>query len=138
MIGTSLITPFFPPFALEKGIHTNLLGFIISANPVGAFLSSIALGKLMNEVWFANYHKKNRFGFIIVGMALQGIGLYLFVTMNWIEESLIIILLATFGRFISGIGTSFFMTPFYAYIPIMYPHEVERRIAISELISGGA
>ena len=27
---------------------------------------------------------------------------------------------------IGGIGTAYFMTPFYAYIPILYPLNVER------------
>jgi hypothetical protein len=50
MIGGSLITPFFPPFAREKGISTTVLGFIISANPIGSFFASLVLGKFINNV----------------------------------------------------------------------------------------
>lgn len=71
-------------------------------------------------------------------MLLQGMGLLTFVAMTWITESYIILIMATAGRFVSGVGTAFFMTPFFAYIPIIYPHDVEKRIAMSELISGGA
>lgn len=46
----SLITPFFPPFAEEKGISVQMVGVIFSANPVGAFMAALALGKIMTEV----------------------------------------------------------------------------------------
>jgi len=45
-----LITPFFPPFAKEKGISEEVVRFIFSANPIGAFVSSLILGKIMTEV----------------------------------------------------------------------------------------
>ena len=49
-IGGSLITPFFPPFALAKGVSSTTLGFIISANPIGSFFTSLVIGKLINDV----------------------------------------------------------------------------------------
>jgi MFS family permease len=50
MIGSSLITPFFPPFAIDKGLTQSILGYIISANPIGSFFASLALGKLITQV----------------------------------------------------------------------------------------
>lgn len=46
----SVITPFFPPFAIKKGISEEIVGFIIGANPIGAFFASLALGKILNDV----------------------------------------------------------------------------------------
>jgi MFS family permease len=45
----SLISPFFPPFAEEKGISSELVGYIFSANPIGAFCAAVVLGKIMTE-----------------------------------------------------------------------------------------
>ena len=46
----SLITPFFPPYALSKGISKDVLGYIIAANPIGSFIASILIGKYLKEV----------------------------------------------------------------------------------------
>lgn len=49
-LSLSVITPFFPPHAISRGISEQIVGFIISANPVGAFFASIILGKILKEV----------------------------------------------------------------------------------------
>ena len=46
----SVITPFFPPFAMSKGVSEEIVGLIISANPIGAFFASLTLGKILNDV----------------------------------------------------------------------------------------
>ena len=46
----SVVTPFFPPYAMSKGITEEIVGLIISANPIGAFFASLYLGKILNEV----------------------------------------------------------------------------------------
>lgn len=54
-----------------------------------------------------------------------------------------IIIIASIGRFIGGIvfkiyyikGTSLFLTPFFGYIPILYPKDVEKKVSISEAFS---
>jgi hypothetical protein len=46
----SVITPFFPPYAISKGIGEEIVGLIISANPIGAFFASLVLGKILNDV----------------------------------------------------------------------------------------
>jgi predicted MFS family arabinose efflux permease len=46
----SLIVPFFPPFATGRGVSLELVGLIISSNPIGAVIASLIIGKLLNEV----------------------------------------------------------------------------------------
>jgi MFS family permease len=46
----SLINPFFPPFAIDRGVPQFYVGLIISANPIGAFVASLIIGKILNEV----------------------------------------------------------------------------------------
>ena len=50
MMGLSLITPFFPTFAISKGVSIATLGFVISSNPIGSFIAAPILGKLINSV----------------------------------------------------------------------------------------
>lgn len=49
-IAISIISPFFPAFAATKGISEIYVGIIFSANPLGAVLSAMILGKILNEV----------------------------------------------------------------------------------------
>lgn len=42
------------------------------------------------------------------------------------------------SRLVGGVGTACFMTPFYAYIPMLYPLNVEKMIGISEFVSGAS
>lgn len=51
-VSKSLIAPFFPTFAEDKGITEDVVGLIISANPIGSFGASLILGKVINEVDF--------------------------------------------------------------------------------------
>ena len=46
----SVVTPFFPPYAISKGISEEIVGLIISSNPIGAFFASLYLGQILNEV----------------------------------------------------------------------------------------
>jgi len=46
----SIIAPFFPAFAESKNISELIVGIIFSANPVGAVLSSLFLGKIIKDV----------------------------------------------------------------------------------------
>jgi MFS family permease len=47
-LALAIISPFFPPYAREKGISEDVVGIIFSANPVGAIIASIILGKILN------------------------------------------------------------------------------------------
>jgi hypothetical protein len=76
--------------------------------------------------------------FIMIGIFLQGVGLYMYVILEWLDDPTVIVVLAGLGRLVSGIGTAYFMTPFFAFIPLMYPEDIEQKIGISEFISGGA
>ena len=40
----SVITPFYPPIALEKGVSQFMIGFIFALNPIGSFSVSMSIG----------------------------------------------------------------------------------------------
>jgi len=50
ILSLSIITPFFPSYASDNGISEEIVGFIFSANPLGAFIAALILGKIINEV----------------------------------------------------------------------------------------
>lgn len=40
----SVITPFYPPAALSKGVSQAMIGFIFALNPIGSFSVSLTIG----------------------------------------------------------------------------------------------
>jgi MFS family permease len=46
----SIISPFFPPYAKEKGINEGMIGLIFTANPIGSVLASLIMGKILTDV----------------------------------------------------------------------------------------
>lgn len=49
-LSMSIIAPFFPPYAKNKGISEFISGLIFSADPIGAMLTCLILGKILNDV----------------------------------------------------------------------------------------
>jgi MFS family permease len=50
-LSLSIISPFFPAFAESKGISEFIVGIIYSSNPVGAVISALVIGKIINNVF---------------------------------------------------------------------------------------
>jgi MFS family permease len=57
-LSLSIITPFFPPYAISKGITEDVVGIIYSANPFGAIIGSLVVGKILNDVNYFNISGK--------------------------------------------------------------------------------
>ncbi len=49
-LSMSIIAPFFPPFAKDREINEIILGVIYSADPIATMLTSLILGKILNDV----------------------------------------------------------------------------------------
>lgn len=50
-----------------------------------------------------------------------------------VESSGLLITLSLIARFLGGLGAASFMTPYYGFIPILFPTSVEAKIAIAEV-----
>ncbi|KAM3143694.1 hypothetical protein pb186bvf_004190 [Paramecium bursaria] len=124
----SLITPFFPPYALSKGISKDVLGYIIAANPIGSFIASILIGKYLKE--------ENRALFLMIGVLGEPFSLMLIALTSLFDDKATIIAISATGRFFGGIGTSMFVTPFFGMIPLYYPDDVQMKVSISESFNG--
>lgn len=49
-LALSIIAPFFPAFAESRDISEAIVGLVFSANPVGAVLAALFLGKILTNV----------------------------------------------------------------------------------------
>ncbi|KAM3147671.1 hypothetical protein pb186bvf_000478 [Paramecium bursaria] len=121
----SIIAPFFPTYAKDKGLDLDLIGYIFSLYPLGMLLGSLILGKIITDA--------NRPKIMNVGVVLEGIALILFAMMYYTDDHALILSLAVIARLIGGFATSMFLTPFYAYIQQLFPQEVEKMIAYCEV-----
>ncbi|CAD8195272.1 unnamed protein product [Paramecium pentaurelia] len=121
----SIIAPFYPQFAKSKDISEDIIGIIFAAHPLGQFISSLILGKLITH--------DNRQKIMIIGISLQGLGLLLFGFLYYFDSYFVVLIGSFMARLIGGIGASMFMTPFYAFIPQLFPKSIEEKIAIAEV-----
>lgn len=49
-IAQSIISPFYPIFAHKRGVSEEMIGIIFSAQPIGIFIASLILGKIITKV----------------------------------------------------------------------------------------
>lgn len=103
-LALSIISPFFPAFAESKEISSLMIGVIYSANPLGAVFSSLILGKILNDVHLKiNYIlQNNRFVFMVIGIILLSVGIYLFIITYYVSK-IYIIIIGAFARFMNGL-----------------------------------
>lgn len=94
-LSKSIIGPFFPPFAKDRGISDTIIGLIIACNPVGSVLASLILGKIIS--------KDNRNKFMILGLLIQMIGTFMFAATYYLGEDYLIVIVSIAARIISGI-----------------------------------
>ncbi|CAD8187592.1 unnamed protein product [Paramecium octaurelia] len=121
----SIIAPFYPQFAKSKDLSEDIIGIVFAAHPLGQFISSLILGKVITH--------DNRQKIMVIGISLQGVGLFLFGLLYYFDPYWVILIGSFTARLIGGIGASMFMTPFYAFIPQLFPKSIEEKIAIAEV-----
>ena len=46
----SLITPFYPKLAYDKGLNATVVGLVFAINPIGSFLISFYIGGMMEKL----------------------------------------------------------------------------------------
>ncbi|CAD8204673.1 unnamed protein product [Paramecium octaurelia] len=126
-LGLSLIAPFYPTYAQKFDVTGSLLGLIFGINPIGGMLSSLIVGKILNN--------NNQTTLLSLGMLIQSIGLFCYPLLTLTTDRTMFITISLLGRFISGFGSQTFLTPLYAAIPQKYPESVDQKMAIAEFFS---
>lgn len=124
----SILAPFYPDVAINKGIGTDIIGYVFAAHPIFSFLFSLLMGKMMN-IW-------GRKKILVLGLLFQSIGLATFGAVIHIEEKIAFILISALARIIQGIGFACYGSVAYGYLPLLYPDSVEKKISYMEILTG--
>lgn len=72
---------------------------------------------------------------MVGGLIAQGLSLMTFATLILFDAYSLTIIVSVLARFLNGVGSAMFLTPFYALIPIMFPSSVEGKIAICAFVN---
>jgi MFS family permease len=97
----SIIAPFFPSFAKTKGIEEDVVGIIFAAHPLGQFIASLILGKLITHVYIYAI-QDNRSILMNTGIVCQGFGLLIFGLLYYSDSRTFVIVGTLFGRALGG------------------------------------
>ena len=124
----SLIAPFFPDVARERGISSEWIGFIFSCYPLGGVFFSLLLGKMMRK-W-------GRKRILFIGLLIQTIGIILFGILDNIDDGKTFLSLAITSRLLQGIGMSSCNSIVFAFIPTLYPDSIDEKIGLLEMSAG--
>ena len=124
----SILAPFYPDVALGKGIGTDIIGYIFSSHPIFSFLFSLLIGKMM-KFW-------GRKRILVLGLLFQSLGLVTFGAVIHVEDKIPFILISALARIIQGIGFACYGSIAYAYLPLLYPETVEKKISYMEILTG--
>lgn len=124
----SVLAPFYPTEAKSKGVSPALIGVVFSTHPICSFFFSLLLGKMM-KFW-------GRKKILTISLIMQAIGLIMFGLVINIKQYDLFIVISIIARGIQGIGLGAYGSIAYAYLPLLYPKTVEKKIAFMELLTG--
>ena len=124
----SVLAPFYPNEAISKGLSTGLIGVVFSTHPICSFFFSLILGKMMKS-W-------GRKRILTISLLLQAIGLILFGSVVHINDYSLFIFISVLARGIQGVGLGAYGSIAFAYLPLLYPETVAKKVAFMELLTG--
>ncbi|CAD8147875.1 unnamed protein product [Paramecium octaurelia] len=126
----SVIAPFYPPLAKEKAhVSVSTIGYIFGLNPIGAFFFSLVMGKKMSH-W--GRRRCMLLGLVIQSAVVVAFGLLDFMTFN--KELFVTVSCVT--RFLQGASRAAYSSISFAYIPILWPDSIQKKISILETLTG--
>lgn len=123
----SVIAPFFPHVAKEKGMPEDQVGLMFSLYAIVAILFSPISGKVM--MWIGRKY------FILIGTAIETVGILLFGFANYYDESSFVIF-SFVARLLQGIGGSALTVTLFAIIANAFPNDMESKLGWMETCGG--
>ena len=128
----SLMGPFYPTTASDKGVEPIYIGAVFSAMPAASFVSSPFVGNSMD--------KFSRKGALGVGMVMQGCAMALLGYCPNFDRPLFIIM-SLLSRLLSGVSMALVMTsctsqPGFALAASSYPSRLEQIMSLFEMYAG--
>lgn len=122
----SVIAPFLPPEAEEKGISSSMIGLIFSGYPIAASISSPIFGKYCSKIG----RKKLLFvGCFLEASSTLGFSSVVFLDKNWF------VVVGLLNRLVQGLGAGAMGTATYAIVSCTYPDRMESVLGLVNTLS---
>jgi MFS family permease len=112
----SILAPFFPIIAKEKGLRGETIGLIFSGYPIAAFLSAPIYGLMI-----IRFGRRKMF---LTGSLLIASTLFGFSSLPYLESSTFVAV-GFFSRFLQGLGVSGIVSSSFAIIASNYKDNME-------------
>ena len=122
------LVPILPVFLLAKGVSLTLIGFILSFYQIGNFIAAVYLGK--NLIYFS---KKK---IMLIGHITLIASNLAFGFLNYSSSTTFIVVFCIILRLIQGSAIAIATSPIYAYVPVLYPYDLDKKYAIIEISQG--
>jgi len=123
----SVLAPFFPKVAREKGVSGELVGLVFSGYPIAAFVVSPLMGVLVTKI--------GRKRVFLTGAGLVATSMFSFGSLPLLDGPLFIVA-GLFTRFLQGIGGAAIGTSSFAVIASNYCDRMEIVLGIQNSVAG--
>jgi DHA1 family multidrug resistance protein-like MFS transporter len=123
----TLIAPFLPKVSQEKNLPLWLIGLIFALNPIGNVITSLFLGKYLNQL--------GRKPVLIASYFITGLSLLFLCPIELVDRDLMIVL-AIISRLLGGIGVSCLYTCQLTIFISDYPDQMQVMLGRMEAFIG--
>lgn len=127
-IAYSMIPPYFPHLAHEKGVEEQTVGFIMSFFYVAYSLTAYNLGSIIKCI---GRKKATLLGLLIVAFTLSGMSLA-----SRIEDKQTFIIVNAAIRFVHGGSQALVQATTYSIVGSVFPTEISKQIGYIEVSWG--
>jgi MFS family permease len=122
----SVIAPFYPLVAREKGYGDTFIGILIAIYPIFGIITAAALTKLIL--------KFGRKELMFVGGLVEVVGVALFGFTEFFDGTMFVVI-SVVARIAMGVGGSILLTTSMACITAFYPNDnLEAKIGVMEVL----
>lgn len=114
-----------PSLAAQRSLSSFSVALILMSFPIGAFPSSLLIGKLMR------FYKKSQL--LMVFNALASVSRFCMGLLYYIDDPTYFMLFAFFSRLLTGISEGMLIPITYSFIPDLYPNDSMEKLGILEI-----
>jgi MFS family permease len=123
----TLIAPFYPIIAKEKGIPLWMIGIVFAVNPFGNMITSIILGRHLISLGRKNV--------VVASYFFTALSMLLMSPIEYLDKTLVIIL-SFLSRFIGGVGSSCLFVTVTTIFASDFPDQIQVMIGRMEACIG--
>ena len=123
----TLIAPFYPKIAKEKGIPLWMVGIVFALNPFGNMIASFFIGRYLNKLGRKNV--------VISSYFFTALSLLLISPIEYLDRTYVIIL-SFASRLVAGVGSCCLFTTVTTIFTSDYPDQIQIMIGRMEACIG--